>query len=157
MSDEELLRALEEFDKHNLEPNDNNKKTVTVKHDEALIGSLKEAAHLDENTKNRYIHLAGLYLDNMVNNIFRNQFELSAEYEGTSIDEWNDFLADKIVSVYINKHKRTLLKSAAEDNLADPTSKNKRDNLKLIENLKAEEDAESNKNICIIRIPEVDD
>ena len=51
--------------------------------------------------------------------------------------------------------ERTLLKNTAEDNLADPFAKNKRDNLKLIENLEAQEQMESNKNICIIRIPDI--
>lgn len=122
-----------------------------------LQESLKEAMHLDDEKKERYLHLAKTYLEDMERNLFRNQFELFRAYEGTSIDEWNDFLSDRIVSVYINKHKRTLLKTAAEDNLADPTARNKRDNLKLIENIKEEEAQDNNKNICIIRLPDIYD
>ena len=99
----------------------------------------------------------GMFLEDMHHNLFKNQFELKNRYPDASVDEWNDFLSDRIVSVYIKKHKRTLLKNTAEDNLADPFAKNKRDNLKLIENLEAQEQAEQNRNICIIRIPDIYD
>ena len=61
------------------------------------------------------------------------------------------------MSTYISKHKRTLLKSAAEDNLANPLAKNKRDNLQLIKNIEEQEQTDSKKNICIIRIPDIYD
>ena len=98
-----------------------------------------------------------MYTSNMEDNIFKDQFGLAKEYPDTTRDEWNDFLSDRIVSVYINKHKRTMLKNVAELNLANPIAKNKRDNLKLIENLKQQEASEQNKNICIIRIPDIYD
>ena len=88
-------------------------------------------------------------------NIFRNQFELHENYPDVSADEWNDFLNDRIVSTYLSRHKRTLLKSAAEDNLANPLAKNKRDNLKLIENIEQQERKEAQKNIVIMRIPDI--
>lgn len=131
------------------------RESLARKDDDPLTKALQEAAHLDTVTKDRFVNLATLYLDNMQENIFSNQFQLNESYPEISVDEWNDFLNDKIVSVYINKHKRTLLKTAAEDNLANPLAKNKRDNLKLIENIKAEEQSESNKNIVIIRIPDI--
>ena len=131
------------------------RESLARKDDDPLTKALQEAAHLDTVTKDRFVNLATLYLDNMQENIFSNQFQLNESYPEISVDEWNDFLNDKIVSVYINKHKRTLLKTAAEDNLANPFAKNKRDNLKLIENIKAEEQSESNKNIVIIRIPDI--
>jgi hypothetical protein len=59
--------------------------------------------------------------------------------------------------VYITKHKRTLLKTAAEDNLSNPNAKNKRDNLKLIENLEAQESKEAHKNVVIMRLPDIYD
>ena len=90
-------------------------------------------------------------------NIFRNQFQLAKNYPDYSVDEWNDFLNDRIVKVYITKHKRTLLKASAEDNLANPLAKNKRDNLKLIENLQAQEDSENAHNIVIMRVPNIYD
>ena len=98
-----------------------------------------------------------LYTQNLQDNIFRNQFELNQAYPKVSIDQWNDFLNDRIVSTYISKHKRTLLKSAAEDNLANPLAKNKRDNLQLIKNIEEQEQTDSKKNICIIRIPDIYD
>lgn len=121
-----------------------------------LTTALSEATHLDEK-KDRYIQLAKLYTEDMQKNIFRNQFDLNKEYPDITIDEWNDFLTDRIVSVYINKHKRTLLKAAAEDNLANPIAKNKRDNLQLIRNIEEQEQSENNRNICIIRIPDIYD
>lgn len=123
--------------------------------DDPLSVSLSQANHIDDTTRRRYIYLAGLFTSDMQHNLFKNQFELNKEYDDVTIDEWNDFLSDRIVSTYIKKHKRTLLKNTAEDNLADPFAKNKRDNLKLIENLEAQEQMESNKNICIIRIPDI--
>lgn len=121
-----------------------------------LTVALSEATHLDDK-KDRYITLAKLYTSNMQKNIFRNQFDLNKEYPDVTIDEWNDFLTDRIVSVYINKHKRTLLKAAAEDNLANPIAKNKRDNLQLIRNIEEQEQSENNRNICIIRLPNIYD
>lgn len=120
-----------------------------------LNQALSEATHLEDNVRERYIYLAGLYLSDMQKNIFRNQFELNKNYSDVSIDEWNDFLSDRIVNTYVNKHKRTLLKAAAEDNLSDPYAKNKRDNLQLIKNIQEQEQSESNRNICIIRIPDI--
>lgn len=125
--------------------------------DDPLTMSLKEAKHIKEELKEKYIHLAELYLEDMQDNLFRNQFQLSDKYPEYSADEWNDFLSDRIVSVYIQKHKRTLLKTAAEDNLANPLAKNKRDNLKLIENIKSEEQQEAQKNIVIMRLPDIYD
>lgn len=125
--------------------------------EDPLSVALSQATHLDDNKKERYNYLASLYTADMAKNIFKNQFDLAEKYSNTTVDEWNDFLADRIVSVYIQKHKRTLLKAAAEDNLANPTAKNKRDNLQLIKNLEEQEQLENNRNICIIRIPDIYD
>lgn len=125
--------------------------------EDPLTTALEQATHLDEAKKKRYRYIAESYLENMEKNIFRNQFELARAYDDITIDEWNDFLADRIVSVYIQKHKRTLLKAAAEDNLANPLAKNKRDNLQLIKNIEEQEQSEANKNICIIRLPDIYD
>lgn len=127
------------------------------KETDPLQESLSEATHLDEPTKKRYLHLASIYTSDMQHNIFRDQFELHNNYQDITIDEWNDFLQDRIVSTYIAKHKRTLLKAAAESNLSDPTGRNKRDSLQLIKNIEEEEQAERNRNICIIRIPDIYD
>lgn len=125
--------------------------------EDPLTNAIKEAAHLKEDIKEKYIRLAGYFLEDMQTNIFRNQFDLARKYSDYSVDEWNDFLNDRIVKVYITKHKRTLLKASAEDNLANPLAKNKRDNLKLIENLQAQEEQESAHNVVIMRIPDIYD
>lgn len=131
-----------------------NKRVSTT---DPLNVSIAQATHLDDKQKERYLSLAEMYTSNMEDNIFKDQFGLAKDYPGTTRDEWNDFLSDRIVSVYINKHKRTMLKNVAELNLANPIAKNKRDNLKLIENLQQQEASEQNKNICIIRIPDIYD
>ena len=157
---EELLKADELFDKDSTTYrstsmiNEIKAKTKTD-NDDPLNIALSQATHLKDDIKERYIHLAGLYTKDMQHNLFRNQFDLNNEYPEASIDEWNDFLSDRIVSVYIKKHKRTLLKNTAEDNLANPIARNKRDNLQLIKNLEEQEAAENNRNICIIRIPDI--
>ena len=130
---------------------------LSRKEEEPLMKALSEATHLKEDKKALFIKLAGLYSEDMHENIFKNQFDLNKLYPEVSIDEWNDFLNDRIVYTYLSRHKRTLLKSAAEDNLANPLAKNKRDNLKLIENIEQEEKSEAEKNIVIIRIPDIYD
>lgn len=117
--------------------------------------ALKEATHIDEDTRNKYLEIANVYISDMGNNILKDQFELNKIYPKYSIDEWNDFLSDRIVSTYIAKHKRTLLKAAAEFNLALPGAKNKRDSLQLIKNIEDKEQGEANKNVVIIRIPDI--
>ena len=125
------------------------------KDEDPLSKALMGATHISDSVKMRYVYLSGVFLEDMKVNIFRNQFELHENYPDVSADEWNDFLNDRIVSTYLSRHKRTLLKSAAEDNLANPLAKNKRDNLKLIENIEAQERQEAQKNIVIMRIPDI--
>lgn len=120
-----------------------------------LTLALSEATHIPESTKERYLTIAKYYLEDMHKNILKDQFELNKDYPIVSIDEWNDFLSDRIVSTYITKHKRTLLKAAAEFNLALPGAKNKRDSLQVIKNIEDKEQGEENKNIVIIRIPDI--
>jgi len=135
--------------------NSANRESTNV--NDPLTDALREAKHIKDDIKDTYIHLAELYLEDMQDNLFENQFQLAEKYPEYSADVWNDFLSDRIVGVYIQKHKRTLLKTAAEDNLANPLAKNKRDNLKLIENIKEEEQQEAQKNVVIIRIPDIYD
>lgn len=120
-----------------------------------LVESLEMAEHLDPDTKTKMIEIANLYLGDMRENIFKDQFELNEEYPEVSIDEWNDFLADRIVSTYIGKHKRTLLKNKAESSLATPQSKNKKDNLQLLKEMSDAENRENVSNIVIMRIPDI--
>lgn len=134
-----------------------NKQVVIDNSLDPLTEALKEANHLDQTTKDRYIYLANLYTGSMKKNILQDQFELNKDYPDVTPDEWNDFLSDRIVSTYITKHKRTLLKAAAEFNLALPGAKNKRDSLQLIKNIEDQEQGEQNKNICILRIPDIYD
>lgn len=130
---------------------------LSKKEEDPLSKALMEATHISDNVKTRYVYLASVFLEDMKHNIFKNQFELHEAYEDISADEWNNFLNDRIVGTYLSRHKRTLLKSAAEDNLANPLARNKRDNLKLIENIEEQEKKEAHKNIVIIRIPDIYD
>lgn len=120
-----------------------------------LVESLEQAEHLDAEKKAKMIEIANLYLSNMRDNIFSDQFELNGTYPEISIDEWNDFLADRIVSTYISKHKRTLLKNKAESSLATPDSKNKKDNLQLLKEMSDADSRENVSNIVIMRIPDI--
>lgn len=151
-----LERTSAEYRKAKTE-NEYIRQNISSKDETPLSKALKEAAHLKDDIKGRYIYLAGIYLGDMKHNIFKNQFELHEDYNDITADEWNDFLNDRIVSTYLSRHKRTLLKSAAEDNLANPLAKNKRDNLKLIENIEEQEKMEAHKNIVILRIPDIYD
>lgn len=125
--------------------------------EDPLTTALSEATHLKEDKKEKFTNLARIYLEDIQSNIFKNQFDLNKSYPEITADEWNDFLNDRIVSTYLSRHKRTILRSAAEDNLANPLAKNKRDNLKLIENIEEQEKYEAQKNIVIIRIPDIYD
>lgn len=125
--------------------------------EDPLTSALSVATHITEDVKKRYLYLAEVYMSSMQDNIFLTQFDLHTKYSDITIDEWNDFLNDRIVSVYINKHKKTILRNAANANLADPTAKNKRDNLKLIENLQEQDKLDAQKNVVIIRIPDIYD
>ena len=118
-----------------------------------LEQSLEEATHIGEKKKAHLIELARLYLEDMKDNLLKDQFDLADFYPGTTADEWTEFLSDRIVSTYIKKHKNTLLKISAERNLADPYAKNKRDNLTLMKNIK-EEEQEDKQMVVIMRLPD---
>ena len=117
-----------------------------------LIESLQDATHINEATKEKLIKLAHIYLEDMRDNILKNQFDLAEKYPDTTADDWTTFLVDRVVSTYINKHKTALLKSTAERNLADPYAKNKRDNIKMLDMLN-EKSNENKQQVVIIRIP----
>lgn len=119
-----------------------------------LVASLKEATHLPEEQLNILVMQAQLFLTDLKKNIRLDQFDLADKYSEYSIDEWNSFLVDKIVSQYISKHKRTMMKTKAEVGLADPLGKNKGDNLRLIAQLEEQERQENKENIVIMRIPQ---
>lgn len=127
-------------------------KKIRENETDPLIESLEQSMHVNENTREMLIRLAHLYLSDMRANMLRDQFSLAAEYPETTIDEWATFLMDKVVSTYINKHKNAMLRAAAENNLADPYARNKRDNLNLLKRLD-EKDDEDKQQIVIIRIP----
>ena len=115
-----------------------------------LTTSIEEATHLDNEKKEKYLRQARLYTSDLKKNIMKDQFDLNNSYSEFSVDDWNEFLLDRITSTYVNRHKRTLLKSRAEANLANPTSKNKRDSLQMLNTL--DDNHEENNNIVIIRI-----
>lgn len=151
-----LDRSSSEYRKAKVE-NEYIREELSRKEEEPLTKALSEASHLKDDKKALFIKLSTLYLDNIQDNIFKNQFDLNKLYPEITADEWNDFLNDRIVATYLSRHKRTLLKAAAEDNLANPLAKNKRDNLKLIENIEEQEKLEAHKNIVIMRIPDIYD
>ena len=130
------------------------KRNVTARENETdpLIESLEQSIHLNEATKENMIRLARLYLEDMKNNMLKDQFSLAEKYDGTTADEWTTFLMDRVVSTYITKHKNALLRVKAELNLADPYAKNKRDNLNLLARLEDKE-KEDKQDIVILRIP----
>ncbi len=123
--------------------------------EDTLITSLKESKYQNPKTKETYLTLAPLYLSDLEENIMSNQFDLQKKYPGTSVDDWANFLKDKIVYTYIRKHRNAMLAVNAEKNLADPYARNKRDNLSLIRSL--EGDDTENKPIVILRIPDIYD
>lgn len=115
---------------------------------------IRQATYLATDKKEKYLMLAEHYMSDMQHNLFKSQFELVNEYPDTNIDMWAEFLNDRIVSNYIDKHKRTVLKSNAEIGLADPFGKNKRENLKLLQDIETKDKKDRQNNIVIIRIPD---
>lgn len=144
---------LSAFDKDSIDGLES-KRLAKIRENETdpLIQSLEESIHINESTKKNMIRLAHLYLEDMKDNMLRDQFELADKYPDTNADEWTTFLMDRVVSTYNNKHKNALLKVRAEMNLADPYAKNKRDNLTLLQRLDDKE-KESKQDVVIIRIP----
>lgn len=128
-------------------------KTERENETDPLVMSLKQSTHINENKKKQLINLAEKYLEDIRDNLLKDQFDLESKYQGTTIDDWSDFLSDRIVSTYIKKHKNTLLRVSAERNLSDPYAKNKRDNLTLIKNLK-EEEKQDKELVVIMRLPD---
>ena len=128
-------------------------KTARESQVDPLLESLHESTHISGKKKELLIHLAELYLPDMRDNLLCDQFDLADKYTETTADQWTDFLADRVVSTYITKHKNTLLRASAERNLSDPYAKNKRDNLTLIQNIKNEE-KEDKQLIVIMRLPD---
>lgn len=120
---------------------------------DSLVDIIKSASHLNEAKKNLYSKLAEFYISEFANNIFLDQFHLKDKYKETTVDEWGMFLNDRLMRTYIDRHKRIMLKSSAEENLLDPLGKNKRDNLTLLKTLEEKEKAFSSQNIIIMRIP----
>lgn len=145
---------LSAFDKDSLDGLEA-KRLAKVRENETdpLVESLRESIHINEATKENMIRLAELYLADMKANMTKDQFELAEKYKDTTADEWTTFLVDRVVSTYITKHKNALLKVRAEQNLADPYAKNKRDNITLLQRLD-EKDKEDKQDIVIIRIPD---
>jgi hypothetical protein len=118
-----------------------------------LVDVIGMASHLNNDKKVLYKKLAEYYTVAFRDNLFKDQFDLARDYIDTTFDEWSMFLNDRLIITYINKHKRTLMKSNAEANLIDPFAKNKRDNLNLLKSLEEKEKAFSNQNIIIMRLP----
>ena len=137
-----------------LEKNDAKKiKKARLEELDSLVDIIGMASHLNTEKKTLYKKLAELYIADFRNNLFKDQFALKDANPGTSVDEWGMFLNDRVIMTYVNRHKRIMMKAGAEENLLDPTGKNKRDNLNLLKSLEEKEKAFSNQNIIIMRLP----
>ena len=132
------------------------KRNKSLRDDQAdpLLESLSQSTHVSGKRKELLISMAETYLTHLRDNLLLDQFDLADKYHTYTVDEWADFLSDRVVSMYIKKHKNTLLRISAERNLSDPYAKNKRDNITLINNIK-EEEKENKQLICIMRLPDV--
>ncbi len=120
-----------------------------------LVEVINMASHLNNERKNLYVRMAELYTkNNFRENLFKDQFRLSTEFPETTYDEWNMFLNDRLVKTYLDRHKRTLMLAGANENLLDPTGKNKLDNLNLIKSLEEKEKNYSNQQVVIMRLPD---
>lgn len=117
-----------------------------------LTTSLSESTYLSEAKKSEMLGMARYYISDLKHNIMKDQFDLNTVYPDYTVDQWNSFLLDRIVNTYISKHKKTVLKMRAEATLADPTSKNKRDSLQLLNNM--ETGGKASDNIVIMRVPD---
>lgn len=111
------------------------------------------AEYLNPNTKELFLAMTRLFVSDARTNLFLDQFALNEKYPRYTLDNWVDYLSDRIVTAYITKHRKVRMKSIAEMQLLDPDTNNKTQSLKMLKDL------ESNKkdnNIVIYRIPLVE-
>lgn len=120
--------------------------------EDSLPYQIEHANYLNSTLKDTYLKLAELYLSDLEENILSNHFTLQKKYPTTTVDEWANFLRDKVVYTYIRKHRDAMLVINAEKNLVDPYARNKRDNLSLIRSIEGSDT--TTPPIVILRIPD---
>lgn len=118
-----------------------------------LYLNLMLAEYLNPEKKELFLSMTRLFISDPRTNLFLDQFALNEKYPRFSLDNWVDYLSDRIVTAYITKHRKVRMKSIAEMQLLDPDTSNKSQSLKMLKDL---ETNKKDNNIVIYRIPLVE-
>ena len=118
-----------------------------------LYVSLLEAEYLNPKQKELFLEMTRAFVKDSKTNLFLDQFALNELYPKYSLDNWVDYLSDRVVSSYITKHRKVRMKSIAELQLINPDTSNKAQSLKMLKDL---ESTKKDNNIVIYRIPLVE-
>lgn len=117
-----------------------------------LYLKLSKSDYLKPEKQLLFLQMTEVFVSDIKKNLFLDQFTLNEKYPDFSLDNWVEYLSDRLVAAYIVKHRKVRMKSLAEMNLLDPGSSNKRDNLRMLKELDMD-GSDKNKNIVIMRIP----
>lgn len=118
-----------------------------------LYLNLMLAEYLNPEKKELFLSMTRLFISDPRTNLFLDQFALNEKYPRFSLDNWVDYLSDRIVTAYITKHRKVRMKSIAEMQLLNPDTSNKSQSLKMLRDL---ETTKKDNNIVIYRIPLVE-
>ena len=118
-----------------------------------LYLNLAKATYLGSEQKVLFLNMTEKFLSDTKTNLFLDQFALNDKYPTYSLDNWVDYLSDRIVTKYIEKHRKVRMKSLAELQLLNPDTSNKTQSLKMLKDL---ETHKKDNNIVIYRIPLVE-
>lgn len=118
-----------------------------------LYLNLMLSEYLNPNKKELFLSMTRLFVSDPRTNLFLDQFALNEKYPRYTLDNWVDYLSDRIVTAYITKHRKVRMKSIAEMQLLDPDTSNKSQSLKMLKDL---ETNKKDNNIVIYRIPLVE-
>ncbi len=118
-----------------------------------LYLNLMLAEYLNPEKKELFLAMTRLFISDTRTNLFLDQFALNEKYPRYTLDNWVDYLSDRIVTAYITKHRKVRMKSIAEMQLLDPDTSNKTQSLKMLKDL---ETTKKDNNIVIYRIPLVE-
>lgn len=111
------------------------------------------AEYLNPEKKELFLAMTRLFISDPRTNLFLDQFALNEKYPRYTLDNWVDYLSDRIVTAYITKHRKVRMKSIAEMQLLNPDTSNKSQSLKMLKDL---EITKKDNNIVIYRIPLVE-
>lgn len=118
-----------------------------------LYLNLMLAEYLNPEKKELFLAMTRLFISDPRTNLFLDQFALNEKYPRYTLDNWVDYLSDRIVTAYITKHRKVRMKSIAEMQLLNPDTSNKSQSLKMLRDL---ETNKKDNNIVIYRIPLVE-